>query len=98
MQRSLTYPYGATPTITVEFTVDDILTDPTTITLVVQDPDGTDSTYVYSLGQLTRTAQGCYEKAITFNKAGNWAWRWVATGAVEAVIERRAYVEPSVVV
>jgi hypothetical protein len=98
-ERAITTVLGATLPLTVSFYNDaGQLADPTTVTLVIQRPSGADLTYTLAAAEITRTGVGQYEKAITFDQVENWALRWVATGAVQAVVERRVYVAPSLVV
>ncbi|HEU4543051.1 MAG TPA: hypothetical protein VFR23_18110, partial [Jiangellaceae bacterium] len=68
-------------TLTNTFTVSGTPTDPTTISLIITDPEGTETTYTYAAVQITRTSAGIYTKAITCNKAGTWTYEWVGTGA-----------------
>jgi hypothetical protein len=67
-------------TLTNTFTVDDVATDPTTITLVITDPEGTETTYTFADAEITRTSAGVYTKDIVCDKAGEWTFRWQGTG------------------
>jgi hypothetical protein len=65
-----------------------VATDPTTVTLTVQHPDGTE----------TKTATGTYEKLLTppVGSAGIWGWEWRGTGAVAAVDQGLFRVRPAI--
>lgn len=71
---------GDTPTLTADFSVSDVATDPTAVTLEVTDPSG--NTDVYS--DATQTAVGAYAKDVTVDEAGEWVAVWRGTGAVSA--------------
>ena len=73
--------------ITTVFTVSGVDTDPSTVTLTVQDPSGNSDVYTYALGQVTKDSTGHYHKDITADEEGHWWYQWKATGAVEAVDE-----------
>jgi len=68
-------------TISNTFTVDRTATDPTTISLVITDPDGDETTYTYAESEITRTGPGAYRKDITCDNDGTWTYEWVGTGA-----------------
>lgn len=63
------------------------LTDPTTVSLVVQEPDGTRTTYTHAGGGVTRHSSGVFYRDIALAAAGEWALRWVGTGAAAATEE-----------
>jgi len=72
------------------FYVGSTLTDPTAITLKVQDPAGVVTTYSGTPsvhGDLTHTATGDFCVDVTVATEGTWKWRWAATGAVTAADE-----------
>jgi hypothetical protein len=69
-------------TLTNTFSVDDVPTDPTTISLVITDPENTSTTYTFADTEITRTSAGVYTKDITCSIAGTWTYRWVGTGDV----------------
>lgn len=72
-------------TLTNTFTVDDVATDPTTISLVVTDPTGSATTYTYAASQITKTATGVYTKDIPCTTAGVWSYVWIGTGTASDV-------------
>lgn len=56
--------------------------DPTTVTLIVKKPDGTETTYTYALGTVTKESTGVYSKSITTDAEGTWQYYFQGTGAV----------------
>lgn len=92
------YPYGATvrlKTSTPFANAAGTATDPTTITLRVLAPDGTETSYTYAGGQLTRVAAGDYYRDVTVTQVGTWTQRWEGTGTVAAVHESQFWVKPT---
>jgi hypothetical protein len=73
-----------------------VATDPTTVTLTVQHPDGTETPYTYALAEVTKTATGTFEKLITVDTEGIWGWEWRGTGAVAAVDQGLFRVRPAI--
>lgn len=67
------------------FTVDDVPTDPTTISLSITAPDDTVTTYTYAGGQITRDSAGVYHKDIAVSSVGEWSWLWEGTGSAAGV-------------
>lgn len=63
------------------------MTDPSTITLRVMDPELNESVYTYAALQLTRASVGDFNKNVTFNTQGRYEWRWEALGLVVAADE-----------
>ena len=72
--------------------------DPTTISLTVRDPSGTESTYTYALGTVSRSALGNYFKQFTPDASGTWYYRWVSTGTGLGAEEGMFYVRTSEIV
>lgn len=72
---------GDTVRIGNTFTVDDVNTDPTTVTLVVTDPSGnTEGTFTYAGGTITKTATGVYHKDLSVDEDGVWEYKWTGSG------------------
>jgi hypothetical protein len=69
-------------TITATFAVSGVATDPTTVTLKVQNPAGITTSYTYALAEVTKLATGIYSKTIQLSSSGYWAYQWVGTGTV----------------
>jgi hypothetical protein len=70
-------------------------TDPTTVTLKVQDPSGVEDTYTYALGQVTKSAAGVYYRDVAVDEKGVWHYRWIGTGTVAAADEDYFFVRES---
>lgn len=58
------------------------LYDPTDVRFELDHPDGSQTAWVYSLAELTRTSRGKYHKKYTVPNDGNGQYtrRWLATG------------------
>ncbi|MFQ5592168.1 MAG: hypothetical protein ACE5HE_13475 [Phycisphaerae bacterium] len=63
------------------------LTDPTTVTLSVEDPSGNVDSYTYAGAGVTQQATGIYYKEVAIDEAGTWQYRWVGTGDCAAAEE-----------
>ena len=61
--------------------------DPTTVSLAVNKPDGTSTTYTYAAAQITKVSTGVYSKAITADETGTWTYVWTATGTGADVVD-----------
>lgn len=83
------YDFGQTVKVSGQFKVDDVLTDPTTITLTVITPAGVSTDYTYAAAQVTKDATGVYSKSVVGNEVGEWIYKWTGTGAVAAVGQAR---------
>lgn len=68
-------------TLTNTFKVDGVATDPDTVSLIITDPEGTATTYTFAAAEITKSDTGVYTKDITCDKAGEWSYEWVGTGA-----------------
>jgi hypothetical protein len=93
MGKEPSFIVGATVKLRAEFRVDDVLTNPTAVTLTVEAPDGTDSTPAVS-------ADSTGKKSGTFTPAqtGYHNWRWDSTGTAAGRVEGRFYVSTSAIV
>ena len=70
------------------FTVAKVATDPTTVTLRVRRPSGTETSYVYGDDDaIEQESDGVYSASVALDEAGRWAFRWEGTGAVVAAAE-----------
>jgi hypothetical protein len=83
-------------TLATTFAVAGVPTDPTAVSCTVTDPNGNSTTYTY-LGSppdntISRTGTGAYQLLVPCATgpgtatSGIWAYAWVATGAVSAVV------------
>jgi hypothetical protein len=77
---------GDTPRLQCYFYVNAALTDPTAVSLLVQDPSGTQVTYTYA-ATVSKTGTGDYYKDVNVGGEGTWKWRWVGTGTCPATEE-----------
>lgn len=73
---------GDNAVLTTTFTVGGVNTDPTTVVLTVQAPDGTETT-----PSVSNTAVGVYTADFEVDQAGTWLYRWVGSGAAVGVDE-----------
>lgn len=67
------------------FSVLNVNTDPSTITLQVQSPSGVTTSYTYADAQVTKEGTGIYYYDLSVNEAGWWTYQWTGTGTVEVV-------------
>ncbi len=89
------YWSGTAINLTAPFTVADVATDPTTVTLKVKSPAGTVTTYTYAAGEITKDSTGNYSKTITPTVSGAWYYWWAGTGACIATAQGGFYVRDS---
>lgn len=78
-----TFDIGDVVRVRATFTQDDVAIDPTTVTLVVLEADGTTSTtYTYAGSTVTRSSVGVYYVDVTVGSSdqGTWYTRWTTTG------------------
>jgi hypothetical protein len=68
------------------FSVDDVATDPTTVTLVITDPLMVATSYTYAAAEITRTGTGAYYLDVPCVTAGTWQYVWVGTGAASDAV------------
>lgn len=85
---------GDTIRLKATFSVLDVNTDPTTVSLTVQSPAGVETTYTYA-ASITKQATGIYYKDVALSEAGYWTYEWTGTGAVASVQGNRLYVRNS---
>jgi hypothetical protein len=92
---------GSTVTLSATFTKTSTgaVTDPTTITLTVVDPQDSETEYTYAEAEVLRSGTGAYyyDLAVPFDEdsEGEWWFRWNATGAVAGVVEGKFIVRQS---
>lgn len=89
---------GDVAKVTVTFTVNDVVTDPGSVSLLVQSPAGTTTTYTYAQTTVSKTSTGVYYKNLALDAEGTWYWRWVGTTPAAAADEGEIVVKPSVFV
>lgn len=81
------YFLGQGVTVRCEFAVNGVFTDPTTVTLTVQKPDRTETTYTYGAGEITKDSLGHFSKQIEPATLGTYIYKWKGTGACIAAFE-----------
>ena len=90
-----THDINDVETITATFkNAADVVTDPTTVTFVMREPDGIETPYVYLTdAELVRDSEGVFHVDWPFTKAGRHHARWKGTGAVAEAGESEYYVK-----
>jgi hypothetical protein len=73
-------------TLTNTFEVDDVPTDPSTVTLTVTPPSGTATSYTYAASEITKVGTGQYRKDIACTEDGVWLYLWIGTGTAADVV------------
>ena len=70
--------------------------DPTTVTFIVLDPSGNETTHVYGTdAEVVRSAAGVYHVDVSIDEGGQWAYRFSSTGTGQAAGEKRYQVVES---
>jgi hypothetical protein len=87
------YQPGDTVRLETTFKVDDVLTDPTTVTLTVLTPAGASTSYTYAASEVTRESVGAFYKDVVASTAGIWSWKWTGTGTAAGIDEGTFTVE-----
>lgn len=72
------------------------LTDPTTVTLRIREPDGTLTSVTYAGAQVVKDSTGRYHYNFRPDQAGVHHYRWIGTGAVTAAFEGAFHVRKQV--
>ena len=89
------YQPGDTVRLSTVFQVGGVATDPSTVTLVVRAPNGTETTYDYALAEITKDSTGNYHKDVVASSTGVYAWKWTGTGPASGIDEGTFSVERS---
>ena len=71
---------GNVARITATFTVDEVPTDATTVTLKVRSPRGPVATYTLAGGQVVRDSTGTYHCDVDADEVGRWVFVWQGSG------------------
>ena len=77
------YPRGTIARLQTTVKVGATVTDPTTLTLQVMTPAGTETSYTYAAAQLTKSGTGVYYRDVTLSLEGVWKYRFASTGTAE---------------
>jgi hypothetical protein len=73
---------------------DDSPIDPDEVHLIICDPEGTETEYVYGVdSEIVKEDVGNYYAEIDFDTPGKWAYRWTSLGAGKASQENLITVE-----
>jgi hypothetical protein len=71
-------------------------TDPTTVTCMVREPDGTETSYVNGTDvECVKDSTGEYHLIVALNAAGSWKVRWKGVAVVDAAAEHEILADPS---
>lgn len=90
---------GNSSTLTGTFTnTAGVAADPTTVSVIVEEPDGTTTTYVYGVdAEVTRTGTGVYTYTQIYDSAGQWKIVFQGVGnSADAVDEYPVTIHPSI--
>lgn len=93
------YARGQSVLLSVAFTnAAGAAANPTTVTCVVEKPDGTETTYTsVSTPPITNPATGSYQVILPTDQSGMFSYRWTGTtGTTTPVVEGKFHVLTSV--
>lgn len=79
-----TYDKGDLVRLTATFTVNDAVTDPTTVTLYIRSGAGVLTTLVYGSSSITKVSVGVYRYDYSASTAGDVSFRWAGTTPAQA--------------
>ena len=71
------------------------LTDPTTVSFKYKVPAGTVTTWTVTAGQIVKDSTGNYHADVSITASGQWFYKFIGVGTVQAVREQRFYVQVS---
>jgi hypothetical protein len=86
------YVLGTGVRLDATWKVNDVLTDPTEVSLTVSKPDGTDTVTVFPTAPIVRDAEGVYHAEVIADAEGMWQYRFAGTGAAQGANEGEFYV------
>lgn len=78
------YASGSQIRLSAAFTVSGVATDPTTVSLTVKDPTGTETIYTYAAAQIVKDSTGNYHYDLTASTTGAYYYGFSASGTVVA--------------
>lgn len=70
------------------------LTDPSTVSLLIETPAGVQTTYTYAGGTVTKDSTGVFYRDLALTASGQYIARWTGTGAAVAGGEATVTVRP----
>lgn len=89
------YDLNDTARLSVNFKVNGVLTNPTTISATVRKPDGTTAVYTTATSPaIVNDGTGLYHLDVVVDQAGQWTYKFVGTGAAADVGPGVLYVRP----
>ena len=88
--RNKSFPVGDTVKVTAKHYLDDVLTNPTTCVITVEEPDGTDNT-----PSVNTAVTGIRSSTFVPTQSGYHRFKAVSTGTVAGVREGTFYVHTS---
>ena len=83
------YSIGSVVTVSVSITVNNVLTNPTSLSLIYRDPTGVDTTV-----SPVNDSTGNYHYDIPVTYAGTYQVRWVGTGTAQGAQQDSFVVQP----
>lgn len=84
------FDLGDTVQLTGDFySLTGVLTDPTTVKVVIRTPTGSETTRTYAGGTVTKVSTGVYTSDYAPATAGLYRYRWVGTGTVATAEESK---------
>jgi len=93
MTANRSFPVGDTVRLTFKFRVNDVLTNPTTVTVTLEDPAGANTAPTAS-----SSATGIYTCSFVVSVAGYYRFKVTSTGSAAGVREGTFYVHTSGIV
>ena len=90
---TVAYDQGDTRRLNVAFTdISGVAADPSAITFIIREPDGTLTTYVYVTdAELVKSSTGNYYVDWSIAQQGRHAIRWNGVGTIDASVESEFY-------
>jgi hypothetical protein len=65
-----------------------VLTDPSSVTVVVRVPSGTETTYTFGVSpQLTKVSTGIFQLLIPLTLTGTYKWKWTGTATDKVAVD-----------
>ena len=82
-----TYYVGSVARLSIVIQVASVDTDPTALSLLVEDPSLSVATYTYAGADITKDSTGNYHYDLSLDEAGEWQARWIGTGTAAGAVE-----------
>ena len=79
-----TYDIGDLIRLSGLFTISQVPTDPSSITLLIIRPSRATGTYTYAGGDVKRAGTGSYYMDVSLDEEGRWDYRFAGTGTVQS--------------